>query len=315
MMNADADFQILERCFGEDANGLSVGLANIHARVPDLDGNRVKIMDALAVFKKKKVNMAVFPEYGLSGYFWDDPGACRAYMDAAVLENQLDWVKGDLLPLLDEDLRYVVINGIRKNPSPGPPYLNTTLAVTRGFEAPGPENAYDKIFLPGIERDYVASGKESRLVLETPWGRFGFVTCYDLCFPPLLTDYAYRLKVDGLIVVASWRSGIPRAYPGLDRRVEHYYGFQWDTLLPAAAAFCQVWVIACNAVGVHALSGAEFWGGSGIYAPSGVSLVSGGRGREELVILRNMDIAGQRAFEKADFDYMADFRRATGREY
>lgn len=315
MMNSDGNFQILERRFGEDEKGLSVGLANIHARVPDLEGNRTKIRNALEVFRSRKVDMAVFPEYGLSGYFWDDPEACRAYMDGAVLENQLDWIKSDLIPLLDEDLKYLVINGIRKNPSPDRPYLNTTLVVTRGFEAPSPENTYDKIFLPGIEKDYVASGKDSRLVLETHWGRFGFVTCYDLCFPPLLTDYAYRLKVDGLIVVSSWRSGTPRDYAGVNRRAEHYYGFQWDTLVPAAATAYQVWAIACNAVGVHGLSGAEFWGGSGIYAPSGVPLVEGSRRSEELVILHNTDIAGQRAFERADFDYIADFRAATGRAF
>ncbi len=311
----ELQFRILERRFGEDESGLTVGLANIHAHVPDIDINRQKIHAALKIFKQKKVNLAVFPEYAVSGYFWDDPAACRAHMARALLDNQMDWIKAALCPLLDDHLQYLVINGLRRNPLPGNlPYLNTTVAVSRDFETPVPGICYDKIFLPGIEKTCIASGRENRLVLQTPWGRFGFITCYDLCFPPLLTDYAYRLGVDGLIVSSSWRSGPVRAYPGLGLRAERYYGFQWDTFLPAAAAAYQIWVIACNAVGAHPVSGEGFWGGSGIYAPSGVTLVSGSRREEELVIVHHLPIAGERAFEKADFDYPADFRAAMGRE-
>jgi predicted amidohydrolase len=75
------------------------------------------------------------------------------------------------------------------------------------------------------------------------------------------------------------------------------------------AATNQSWIFACNAVGEHAISGAKFWGGSGIWAPSGLEFVRGSHQDEELIIVHNMDIIGERKFEKDDFDYAADLKK------
>ncbi len=90
-------------------------------------------------------------------------------------------------------------------------------------------------------------------------------------------------------------------------RTDSYYGDLWDTVLPAAAATNQAWVIACNAVGPHPISGAEFWGGSGIWAPSGMRLIQASNINEELLIVRNLDVRGARATERDDFNYAIDF--------
>ncbi|WP_300007004.1 hypothetical protein [Pseudonocardia sp.] len=55
----------------------------------------------------------------------------------------------------------------------------------------------------------------------------------------------------------------------MNLRTDRYYDDLWDYVLPAASATNQVWTIACNAVGSHGVTGAPFWGGSGIWAPSG----------------------------------------------
>ena len=60
-----------------------MGLANIHAAVPDVEANKDKILRAVSIFKERGVNIAVFPEFCLSGYFWDEREDCLAYMREA----------------------------------------------------------------------------------------------------------------------------------------------------------------------------------------------------------------------------------------
>jgi len=64
-------FKLRERDFASGENRLSIGIANIHAIVPGIEANKEKIVEVMKVFKEKKVNMAIFPEFCLSGYFWE----------------------------------------------------------------------------------------------------------------------------------------------------------------------------------------------------------------------------------------------------
>ena len=65
------EFLIAERSYCDDESKLSVGLANINAEVPNIEANKDKILRAVSVFRERGVNIAVFPEFCLSGYFWD----------------------------------------------------------------------------------------------------------------------------------------------------------------------------------------------------------------------------------------------------
>ena len=78
-------------------------------------------------------------------------------------------------------------------------------------------------------------------------------------------------------------------------------------MVKTLTAVSQVWTIACNAVGTHGITGAYFWGGSGIWSPSGMNLLQASHINEELLIIHNVDIKGQRAREKDDFNYALDF--------
>jgi predicted amidohydrolase len=110
------------------------------------------------------------------------------------------------------------------------------------------------------------------------------------------------------VQLASWRGVATRDYPGLNIRTDTYYGQLWDWALGANSAMNQVWTIACNAVGQHPISGARFWGGSGIWAPSGIKLVQASHFNEELLIVHNIDFKGALETEKNDFNYEFDFR-------
>jgi predicted amidohydrolase len=298
-------FSFLERTFSDNKNNLSIGLANIHATVPGIEFNKDKIVRIIEIFKKKKVNMAIFPEFCLAGYFWDNEKTCWPYMDQAVIEEHKDWMKNILEPMLDDTLQFIIFNNIRKGKSKK--YINSTYIVNKKLNYLNDKWIYDKTFLPGIEKTYTETGQDDRLIIDTNWGKFGFTTCYDACFSQLSQEYSMVDDIDALIQIASWRGTGKRDYPGMNINSNSYYGDLWDMFMMSRAATNQMWIIACNAVGTHAISGAKFWGGSGIWAPSGLKLIQGSHENDELIVVHNIDIKGQRKIEEDDFDYSLDF--------
>lgn len=302
----NCDFQITERFFSQDESNLSIGLANIHAVVPDIEANKQKMLQATQVFKERKVNVAIFPEFCLSGYFWEDEKECRSYMDQAVIENHQDWIASALRPCLDENFRAIVFNNIRIG-SEGK-YLNSTMILAQDHDHLDADGIYNKTFLPPLEKVYTVTGGDDLLVVDTPHGKFGFTTCYDVMFSHLLLEYTKIDEVDAVVQLASWRAMALRDYPEMNVKTDTYYGYLWDVMMAATAATNQIWVIACNAVGVNAMTGARFWGGSGIWAPSGLPLLQASRVNEELLIAHNIDIKAHREFEKDDFNYAMDFQ-------
>ena len=303
------EFLVVERVFSEDAGLLSVGLANIHAEVPNIEANKEKILRASKIFKERGANVAIFPEFCLSGYFWEDEQACWAYMNEAVTENHMDWIDGTLKPLLDDEFELIIMNNITRGPAHK--FYNTTFFVSRlDFDYLDRTNSYYKVFLPDIEKTYTETGQDDRLMVESRqgFGRFGFTTCYDYLFTDLLREYSMGDNVDAIIQIASWRAASLRDYPGMNVRTDLYYGKLWNMVMAASSATNQVWTIACNAVGRHNISGAPFWGGSGIWAPSGMKLVQASHFNEELLIIHNLNIHAEREVELVDFDYGIDFR-------
>lgn len=303
------EFLVVERIFSEDAKLLTVGLANIHAEVPDIEANKRKILRACQIFKERGANVAIFPEFCLSGYFWEDEQACWAYMNDAVTEDHADWIESTLKPLLDDEFELIILNNIVRGPAGK--FYNATFLVSRlDFDYLDRKNSYYKVFLPGMEKIYTETGQDDRLMVESikGLGRFGFTTCYDYLFTDLLREYSVGDNVDAIIQIASWRAESYRDYPGMNVRTDLYFGELWNMVMAASSAINQVWTIACNAVGRHNLSGAHFWGGSGIWAPSGMKLVQASHFNEELLIVHNLNIHKEREIERAEFDYGIDFR-------
>lgn len=302
------ELRVVERTYGDDPTRPTIGLANIHAVVPGIEINKAKIERACRVFKERGVNVAVFPELCISGYFWEDEDACWEYMEQAVTERHVDWIDERLRPLLDDTLRAIVLNNITRGDDRK--FRNTTFVISS--EIPDPlarEHSYDKVFLPGIEKIYTESGLDDRLILTSPTRpqKFGFTTCYDILFNDLLREYTVIDEVDVIVELASWRAEATRDYPGMNVCTDLYYGELWNTVMSASSATNQVWTVACNAVGRHPISGALFWGGSGIWAPSGLKLIQASNTAEELLVVHNVDFMEARRQELDDFDYAFDF--------
>ncbi len=125
---------------------------------------------------------------------------------------------------------------------------------------------YRKIHLFGYqsdERKILTSGRDV-VVADTPWGKSGFSTCYDLRFPEL-----FRLMVDR----GAKFFLIPSAWPmaRLDA---------WRLFNRARAHENLTYLISCNCAGYNA--GTQYAGHSMIVDPLGQVIAEGGE-KEEVV--------------------------------
>ncbi len=120
---------------------------------------------------------------------------------------------------------------------------------------------YDKIHLFGLdlatehyhEENTIEAGNEV-IVVETPYGKIGLSTCYDLRFPEL---YRAMGEVDMIVVPSAFTETTGKAH--------------WETLIRARAIENLCYVIAPAQGGYH-LSGRETHGNSMIVDPWGVIL-------------------------------------------
>ncbi len=289
---------VIEKYFSENMNNISVGIANFNPATRNLEQNQKKIVSALEQFCEKKTNLVIFPEYCFTGYFWEDEKDCRSYMKGNCLDHLTDWLDKIVQSYISETLQYIVFNGLKQSMKDSDKFFNISFVLDRNGNYFNDNRTYTKTFLPELEEKYLLSGINDTLILETEWGKFGFLTCWDIAFPRLARQLVKTKKVDALIVNAAWRKQGTREYETLNIKKTSYNKYLWDLILPAMAFQNQAWVMAANAVGPHSLKGIDYCGGSGIWAPSGINMVKGSDTKEELLILHNIDIVHENEKEK-----------------
>lgn len=134
------------------------------------------------------VDVALFPEYALTGFVADDRVRTAAIRrDGAAVERLRDLAA-------THDL--AVLAGFVEDA--GGSHHNATAYVPPS----GDVTVYRKRHLWGGEREVLAAGDE-RVVVDTPAGRTGLATCYDLNF---VDDSAWHTgrRVDALFVTGAW---------------------------------------------------------------------------------------------------------------
>lgn len=301
------NFRIVERIFSEDETCPTIMLANIHGS-PDVSSNLKKMEQIIDLAHQKKVNILIFPELSVTGYIWKskDPSEIRELLadgENNKIKSWLDDIKGSLTEGAG-GLEYIFYGNVREKDGN---YYNCNFILNQGIDYMEEAYIYGKVFLTPVERPYFKPGTDKRLSIDTKWGRFGFLVCYDLCFVELARQYAFVDEVDAIVTIAAWHSEAVREYAHMNTRTDHYYGFLWDLMNASKAAYNQVWSLGTNFVGLHEMSREYFWGGSGVWAPSGMKLLQASNINEELLIVRNLDIKGQRDKEQDDFNYRIDF--------
>ncbi len=301
-------FRIVERVFSDDETMPTVMISNIYG-TPDIKANLKKMEEIIQLAHHSNVNILIFPELSVSGYVWNSTDQKDVLELLREGENtQIEkWLKNirNSLAADSNGLEYICYGNARQKDGK---LYNSTFILSPDLDYNEEEYIYAKVFLTPIERDYFNQGTDKRLTLDTKWGRFGFMICYDLCFVELARQYAFVDCVDAIITMAAWHSEAVREYSRMNTRTDHYYGFLWNLMNGSKAAYNQVWSLGSNWVGLHKKSGEYFWGGSGIWAPSGMTLLQASNINEELLVIRNLDIRGQRDQEKDDFNYRIDFQ-------
>ncbi len=301
--------RVIERVFSDKEECPTLLLANLHVTA-EVAVNLSRMEEIVQVAHQKGANIVIFPELCVTGYVWDDEdsGAVTDLLQTGengAISATINRIRDSLV----EDgrgLEYVFYNNVRRKNNA---FYNSTFVLNRSIDYSREEYIYDKVFLPPLEQRYFRQGSDKRLTLKTKWGSFGFLICYDLCFVELARLYAFRDHVDAIVTMAHWRSEAVREYSRMNIMTDHYYGYLWDLMNSSKAAYNQVWSLAANAVGPHDISGNYFWGGSGIWAPSGMSIVQASNITAELILVHNVDIRGQLTHERDDFDYRIDFSR------
>ncbi|MGB9986031.1 carbon-nitrogen hydrolase family protein [Salarchaeum japonicum] len=198
--------------------------------------------------------VAVFPEYALTGFVADD----------RIKPISLDR-DGDRLARLESLAREhdtTVLAGFVEDADD---YHNTTVYVTPD----GDRTYYRKRHLWADEADVLAPGDE-RVVVESPLGRTGLVTCYDLNFVAESAAFTED-RVDALFVVGAWPAP---------------YAQNWNLLLRARALDGVRWVVGAGRTGRRDLPNArvtDYAGQSSVIRPDGSVQAALNRREEDLV--------------------------------
>jgi predicted amidohydrolase len=302
-------FVIVDRTYSVTENLPTFMLANINPSGMDIDYNIQRLKTIVEIAAQNRVNVLVLPELPVSGYVWDPENKNKEEvfnnLKKCVTDGPLvtDLIKYFRSLMTEDGLNLIIFNNIRQN---GEKLYDTTYVI-------GQDNEYlscyyDKIFLTPIEKKYFYRGDDQRLVVNTKYGKFGINICYDLVFNSLAEKYAYDDKVDAIINSAAWRRGSIREYPLLNIRMDNYYQYIWDLKHAALASHNQVWSIGVTCVGVFDRTGNSFAGGSGFWSPSGICMCQASKTREELLIMRNLDITKHMRNQAVeDFNYALDY--------
>ncbi|WP_435063813.1 carbon-nitrogen hydrolase family protein [Halobaculum sp. EA56] len=264
----------------------------------DVEANLATVADRVAGLPDD-VEVALFPEYALTGFVAD--GRARAVAldrdgpeldrvrdiagtyDTAVLAGFVERGSGSVAPggneRTDDEADAEGPDVDDADADVDPPLYNALAYVAPD----GGTTVYRKRHLWGNESSVLARG-QGRVTVETPVGRTGLLTCYDLNFVADSAAFAAD-RVDALFVAGAW----PAAHSE-----------NWRLLLRARALDGVRWVVGAGRTGAREVADAprtEYAGRSAVVRPDGH--VAAACNRDERDLIAELDpgvLAEQRAF-------------------
>ena len=227
-------------------------LVQMAPRLGAVADNLRRHLEAAQQAAAEGVDLLVFPELSLTGYFLRD----------LVPEVALTLDSDPLRELLDASRQVPLVVGfVEESPSFD---LYCTAAYLAGGEV---RHLHRKAYLPTYgmfdEGRYFSPGNELA-VFPTPWGSAGLLICEELWHPSAAYTLS-RLGLDLLIsIAASPLRGVGPGGPAIERTYHH--------LLATYAELFQCHVLFCNRVGCE--DGVTFWGGSRALSPAAGELAT-----------------------------------------
>ena len=254
---------------------MNIALAQIAPKLGDVEANFALHAEVLEKARRKKADLVVFPELGLTGYTLKD----------LVEEVALDPAADPLFRRLAAKTKGLsaVVGFVEESPSAKGLFYNAAAFVADGRLV----HVHRKVYLPtnGMfeEAKFFAAGRDFR-AFEAPFGRAGLLICRD--FLHFGASYVHHAAGADLIVCVS-------AAPG--RGVGGGQAFEtarmWELMGEAVSYFSSAFVVYVNRAGVE--DGVTFAGGSFVYAPGGVLAGRAAALDPDLAIV-NVDLAAVR---------------------
>ncbi len=234
-----------------EAKQTKIAIAQINPILGDLRKNLSLHEEIVERARQEGVNLIVFPELSLTGYFVKD------LVPSLALNVQSPHL--DRLKRLSSDISIVV--GLVEESSDYR-FYNSAFLLEDGEV----EHVHRKIYLPTYgmfdERRYFGSGCRLQVV-QSRWGPLGLLICEDLWHPS--APYVLSQEgMDALIVISSSPGR------GLGREAKLESVKVWESLNYTYAYLFSCFVVFSNRVGYE--DGVHFWGGSEVLSPAGITL-------------------------------------------
>lgn len=239
-----------------------VGIAQMDVVMGDLSKNLTAYRNFIKKARAKKVELLVFPELSLTGYFLKDmvPN-CAIRLDSPVMEG-----------LIKESRHISIVAGFIEE-SEDFKYYNSSAYIEEGKIIHIHRKAYLPTYGMFEEARYFASGNSIR-AFDTRFGRISMLICEDLWHP----ISAYLAALDGASVLIAL-SASPSRGVSADKKLGSTR--TWEDLNRMYAQIYTLYVIFTNRIGFE--DGVNFWGGSEIVMPSGRVEVKGDYFKECLI--------------------------------
>ena len=242
---------------------LKVGLGQINPALGNLSRNIAIYEELFTLAKAQAVDLLIFPELGLTGYFLRD----------MVPEVALREDSAILTRLKDMSREIPIATGFVEE-SKEHLFYNAGIYLEDGEV----RHIHRKVYLPTYgmfdEQRYFARGKMVR-AFDSKFGRAALLICEDLWHPS--TAYiAFQDGADFLLVLSSSPGR------GVDLGEKLVISDTWETLNKTYAKLFSQFIFFANRVGYE--DGINFWGCSEIITPEVQQVAKGRCFQEELVM-------------------------------
>jgi len=240
---------------------LKFAIIQMNVKVGDVAHNKQILMQKLteAISVDHKPDVILFPEMWNTGYALTEISSLADENGKETIAMLSNFAKQHQVNIIGGSIAQKKGDGV----------YNTIFAFNRKGEL---INDYSKLHLFRLmdEEKYLQAGDKLGL-LEVDGVQAGMLICYDIRFPELTRSLALQ-GAQILFVPAQW----PKP------RLHH-----WKTLLTARAIENQMYVVACNRMGVSGET--EFFGHSMVIDPWGEIIVEAGE--EETILFGEIDLA------------------------
>ncbi len=228
-----------------------VAVAQVEPTLGNIKVNLKIHLDAISAATAEGVDLLVFPELSMTGYYLRDQVPEVAEPRGGAIWSAIREAAGDMA---------VVYGFVEESPSAR--FYNAA-AFVDGYERP--TFVHRKVYLPTYgmfeEARYFAAGGRI-MAFDTRFGRLGLLVCEDAWH----LSAGVILGADGvdllLVIACSPGRGVREAELGSRR--------SWDLVTRTYATFLNVPVVFANRVGFE--DGLNFWGGSAIVGAGGSAM-------------------------------------------